>query len=96
MPSQVEGSLAGKVSRYAPHGRLVQTMILPTDLPTCCEFGGLNLDILYVTTAVLQRPKEHFTGQRHPGGLFALNVGGKGLPSRAFGGGEAGLACQSR
>jgi sugar lactone lactonase YvrE len=76
----------GKVNRYDPRGKLMQTIQLPTDLPTCCEFGGPNLDILYVTTAVLKRPAEHFAGQENPGGLFALDVGVKGLPLPAFGG----------
>jgi sugar lactone lactonase YvrE len=62
----------------------MQTVALPTDLPTCCEFGGKDPDILYVTTAVLKRPKEHFAGQRNPGGLFALDVGVKGLPLPPF------------
>ena len=76
----------GRVNRYDPAGKLMQTVWMPTDLPTCCEFGGTNLDILYVTTAVLKRPAEHFKDQRHPGGLFALDVGVKGLPLPAFAG----------
>jgi len=78
--------VTSKVSRYDPDGKLMQTVLLPTDLPTCCEFGGPDLDILYVTTAVLKRPEEHFKDQRNPGGLFALDVGVKGLPLPAFGG----------
>jgi L-arabinonolactonase len=76
--------VTSKVCRFDPDGRLMQTVMLPTDLPTCCEFGGPNLDILYVTTAVLNRPAEHFAGQSNPGGLFAIDVGGKGLPLPAF------------
>lgn len=76
--------VTGKVCRYDPDGKLMQTIRLPTDLPTCCEFGGKNLDILYVTTAVLRRPASHFAGQRNPGGLFAIDVGVKGLALPAF------------
>jgi sugar lactone lactonase YvrE len=76
----------GKVNRYDPDGRLMQTIMLPTDLPTCCEFGGKDLDILYVTTAVLMRPDSHFVGQSNPGGLFALEVGVKGLTLPPFAG----------
>ena len=64
----------------------MQTIMLPTDLPTCCEFGGPDLDILYVTTAVLRRPAEHFRDQRNPGGLFAVRTGHKGLPLPPFAG----------
>ena len=78
--------VTGKVCRYDPQGKLMQTVVLPTDLPTCCEFGGKDLEILYVTTAILRRPAEHFKGQRNPGGLFAVDVGVKGLALPAFAG----------
>jgi len=78
--------VTGRVNRYDPAGRLMQSVRLPTDLPTCCEFGGSDLDVLYVTTAVLRRPPAHFVGQSNPGGLFALDVGVKGLPLPPFGG----------
>jgi sugar lactone lactonase YvrE len=74
----------GKVRRYDPDGSLMTTIELPVDLPTCCEFGGKDLDILYVTSAVLKRPASHFVGQKNPGGLFALDVGVKGLALPAF------------
>ncbi len=78
--------VTSKVSRYDPDGRLMTSITLPTDLPTCCEFGGRDLDILYVTTAVLRRPDAHFSGQSNPGGLFAVDVGVKGLTLPAFAG----------
>jgi L-arabinonolactonase len=77
--------VTGKVSRYDPAGTLMQTIHLPTDLPTCCEFGGGDLDVLYVTSAVLRRPAEHFASQQHPGGLFAVYIDGvKGLTLPPF------------
>lgn len=76
--------VTGKVSRYDPDGKLMQTIVLPTDLPTCAGFGGPDLDILYVTSAVLRRSDEALAGQSHPGGLFALYVGVKGLPEAHF------------
>lgn len=78
--------VTGRINQYDPKGKLMQSIVLPTDLPTCCEFGGENLDILYVTTAVLKRPAGHFVGQSNPGGLFAIDVGVKGLVLPAFGG----------
>ncbi len=79
--------VTSRVNRYDPDGRLMQSIILPTDLPTCCEFGGEKLDVLYVTTAVLKRPEAHFAGQSNPGGLFAITgTGAKGLTLPAFGG----------
>lgn len=76
--------VTSKVNQYDPQGKLMQSIMLPTDLPTCCEFGGKDLDVLYVTTAVLKRPAEHFVGQSNPGGLFAIDVGTKGLALPAF------------
>ena len=74
----------GKVLRFDPAGKLMRTIEMPTDLPTCCEFGGDDLDILYVTSAVLRRPPDELKGQQNPGGLFALDVGVKGLPLVPF------------
>ncbi|HEY0942727.1 MAG TPA: SMP-30/gluconolactonase/LRE family protein [Steroidobacter sp.] len=46
---------AGRILRYDPDGDLMAQVELPTRAPTCCEFGGENLDVLYVSTANLQR-----------------------------------------
>jgi hypothetical protein len=35
---------------------------MPCDLPTCCEFGGPDLDTLYVTTARYRRSDEELAG----------------------------------
>ncbi|MBV9244592.1 MAG: SMP-30/gluconolactonase/LRE family protein [Methylobacteriaceae bacterium] len=75
---------ASKVSRFDPAGKEMQTIVLPTDIPTCCSFGGKDLDILYVTSATLRRPEAQLAGQPLAGGLFALDVGVKGLPEAPF------------
>jgi sugar lactone lactonase YvrE len=74
----------GKVLRYDPAGKLMQTIEMPVDLPTCCEFGGNDLDILYVTSATLRRSPEELKDQPLAGGLFAMDVGVKGLPLAPF------------
>ena len=74
----------GKVLRFDPAGKLMRTIEMPTDLPTCCEFGGENLDVLYVTSAIYRRTPEQLAGQRNSGGLFAIDVGVKGLPLVPF------------
>ena len=78
--------MVGKLSRYDPSGKLMQTIMMPTDAPTCCEFGGPDLDILYVTSATLDRPASDLAGQKTPGALYALDVGVKGLVLPPFAG----------
>jgi L-arabinonolactonase len=65
---------SGKLSRYDPEGKHMRTIMMPTSIPTCCEFGGPDLNILYVTSARLRKLKDPLAG-----GLFALDVGVKGL-----------------
>lgn len=76
----------GKVQRFDPNGRLMQTLELPVDAPTCCEFGGPDLDTLYVTTATLNRTPAELKDQPWAGALLAIDVGVKGLPASAFAG----------
>lgn len=42
---------ASRVARYAPDGRLVETVALPTPQASCPAFGGADLKTLYITTA---------------------------------------------
>ncbi len=74
----------GKVMRYDPDGNLMRTIEVPVDLPTCCEFGGPDLDVLYVTSAVYQYTPEELKHQPLAGGLFAMDAGVKGLPLVPF------------
>jgi sugar lactone lactonase YvrE len=78
--------MVSKLSRYDPDGKLMQTIIMPVDAPTCCEFGGPNLDILYVTSGTLNRSAAELAGQTMPGGLFAVYTGVKGLELPPFAG----------
>jgi sugar lactone lactonase YvrE len=74
----------GKVQRYDPAGQLMQTINLPVDTPTCCEFGGASLDTLYVTTATLKRRASELQDQPWAGGLLAIDVRARGLPAATF------------
>jgi sugar lactone lactonase YvrE len=78
--------MISKLNRYDPAGKLMQTIVMPVDAPTCCEFGGPNLDILYVTSATLKRDATALAGQTMPGGLFAVYAGVKGLELPPFAG----------
>jgi len=72
----------GMVQRYDPDGKLMRTIELPVDIPTCCEFGGEALDTLYVTTATLGRSS--LANQPWAGGLLAIDVGTRGLAAIPF------------
>lgn len=76
----------GLVRRYDPDGRLMRSIPLPVDAPTCCEFGGPDLDILYVTSATFDRSADELATQPLAGGLFALDVGVHGIPPTPYAG----------
>jgi L-arabinonolactonase len=69
----------GRVCRFDPDGKLMRTLALPTSIPTCCEFGGPDLEILYVTTARLRK-----LTASPAGALFAIHPGVRGLALPPF------------
>ncbi|MBN9347442.1 MAG: SMP-30/gluconolactonase/LRE family protein [Devosia sp.] len=76
-----------RVLGYSPAGRLIREIELPVDIPTCCEFGGPNLDVLYVTSAVLRRWGKPVRNPDVAGGLFAITgLGVTGLQLPPFAG----------
>jgi sugar lactone lactonase YvrE len=76
----------GCVVRYAPDGRIDQTVQLPVSRPTACTFGGADLATLYVTTARFRIAPDKLAAEAHAGGLLALDVGMKGLPEPLYSG----------
>jgi sugar lactone lactonase YvrE len=54
--------------------------------PTCCCFGGKDLDILYVSSATQRLTPEDLAKQPLAGGVFAVRPGVKGLPEARFAG----------
>jgi sugar lactone lactonase YvrE len=78
---------AGKVQAYSPDGRLIRDIDMPVDIPTCLEFGGPNLDVLYVTSARLARLKQPRRNEAIAGGVFAIEgLGHVGLELPPFAG----------
>lgn len=73
-----------RVVRYAPDGRIDRVISLPVQRPTCCAFGGANLDTLYITTASQKMSAADFSAQPLAGSLLAINVGVRGLPEPRF------------
>jgi L-arabinonolactonase len=75
----------GSVQRYAPDGREVLRITMPTDCPSCVCFGGRSLDTLFITTARKDLNDEQLRQQPSAGGLFKVRVGVSGLPESRFG-----------
>jgi len=73
-----------RVVRYAPDGRIVRVIDVPTHRPTCCAFGGPNLDVLYITTASQQMSAEELAQQPLAGSLLSIDAGVRGLPEPRF------------
>jgi L-arabinonolactonase len=73
------------IGRFDPTGRLDRIIRLPTNAPTMCNFGGDNLDILYVTSASIFMSDEERASQPLAGALFAIHgLGVKGIAEPFF------------
>jgi sugar lactone lactonase YvrE len=73
-----------RVVRYAPDGKIDRVVELPVSNPTCCCFGGKDLDTLYISTARQHLTSEQLTREPLAGGLFAARPGVLGLPEARF------------
>jgi len=75
-----------RVVRYTPDGKLERVIEVPVKAPTCCCFGGEELDTLYITSARYLMTPEQIAAAPHSGALFACIPGVKGLADSAFAG----------
>ncbi len=71
--------------RYAPDGRIDGAIPIPAANPTCCCFGGTDIDTLYITTATQRLKPEQLADQPLAGSVFAVRPGVRGLPESRFG-----------
>ena len=76
----------GRVTRYAPDGRIDRVIRLPVSPVTSCAFGGPHLATLYVTAATTLLDAEALARQPLAGSLFAVDVGVRGLAEPVFAG----------
>ena len=74
------------IHRYAPDGRLDRAIRMPVQRPTTCMFGGPDFATLFVTSARMDLSGAALAAQPHAGGVFALDVGVRGLPEPRFAG----------
>jgi L-arabinonolactonase len=75
-----------RVVRVAPDGTIDRIIEVPVWKPTCCAFGGPDLDTLYITTSRLMSSPDKIAAEPQSGGLFAVKPGVRGLVDTPFGG----------
>lgn len=78
--------MGARLVRYAPDGRIDRVIALPIDRPTSCAFGGDGLATLFVTSMSIGLSDQQLLAQPCAAGLFALDVGVRGLPEPRFAG----------
>lgn len=78
---------AGELRRFAPDGKLDRTIKMPVLNVTSMNFGGPDLDVMFVTS-MARAPLPRFPQDGPPGGsLFAIRgLGVRGVPEPRFGG----------
>lgn len=73
-----------RVVRINPEGQIDTVIDVPVWKPTCCAFGGPELDTLYITSSRLMSDEVALAREPHSGGLFAVKPGFKGLQDSLF------------
>ncbi|MCG8511300.1 MAG: SMP-30/gluconolactonase/LRE family protein [Rhodospirillales bacterium] len=76
----------GRVSRFAPDGRVDGVVEVPAKQTTSVVFGGADLDRLYITSATQNMDDEARRGDPLAGGFFEVRVGITGRPTAEFAG----------
>ena len=77
---------SSNVGRYAPDGRRVGGITLPTPRVTSVMFGGPSLDLLFITTMRYNLSPEESARQPLAGRLFVCEPGVRGMPEPSFAG----------
>jgi len=68
------------VNRWNPKtGELVESIAMPVSQPTCCAFGGEDMDDLFITSASINTKNEPYAG-----GIFKVKLNVKGRRSYTF------------
>jgi len=77
----------GRLTRFAPDGRIDREIPMPVRKPTSLCFGGDDLSILFVTSMGAQLQPRFPPDGELGGAIFAVRgLGVRGLPMRRFGG----------
>ena len=75
-----------RVVRISPAGIIDRVINVPTWKPTCCAFGGSDLDTLFITTSRLMSSEQDLSNDPHAGGLYAVKPGVRGIADASFAG----------
>ena len=75
----------GRVVRYTPAGEIDTVIELPVSQPTACAFGGVGMDVLFITTGAQNLDPAALSEQPLAGGVFATRPGTQGLVEPRFG-----------
>jgi sugar lactone lactonase YvrE/DNA-binding IclR family transcriptional regulator len=73
-----------QIVRYAPDGRLAQTIPLPVPRPTNCAFGGPNGSTLYITTARIRLSPDILAEAPLSGSVLAVETDTRGVSQSPF------------
>lgn len=76
----------GCVLRIDPKGRIDRVVAMPAKRPTCCVFGGKNLEVMYVTSSRAHLPSDEIAARPLNGGVFCFDPGVKGTLKNHFAG----------
>lgn len=68
----------GRLVRYDPSGAISRTIELPVSHPTCCCFGGPNLDRLFVTSASEPLSADRLETEPLAGCILVVEPGARG------------------
>ena len=75
------------VQRFAPDGERLEMVVTPgAPNPTCCCFGGADLDALYITTARHLMTADQLETETNAGALFVADVDAVGIGANLFAG----------
>jgi sugar lactone lactonase YvrE len=74
----------GRITRYAPDGRVDRVIELPLQRPTSCAFGGADLRTLFVTTASQKLIDSERAAQPLAGAVLALDAGVAGFAESRY------------
>lgn len=75
-----------RVERWSPQGEITATIELPVKKPTCCAFGGPNLDTLFITSSRLGETEEELEREPLAGCLFSVKPAITGVAENDFAG----------